>query len=220
MTMDIMSISNEKIGEIVKNNPNMMMYFELTNQMKGFADAVENIKADMDILNSKINKYDDNFENIEKNTNEIHSNLSKVYTVQELITSDLSKVKDEQNTLLKFTNTLEFTGRDRELFKKVHSKVYKVNGRKESLEHTLFHQTLTAQIWNILKEFYGISRYGLIPDDSFDECVKMVERWRPETNYKDKIMVSYRKRVDIGNLPVTLHNAYDKYLEKTGGIFK
>lgn len=180
---------------------------------------VENfVKAELDKREMLIKNYiDDKFIKSEKM---VEIQLKKVNNKLYNLDEQLVQTKDKADVSYKRTNTLSFTGRSLKLKKAVHSKVYQVNAPKGTLECTLFHGKLVAQIYSKLYEFYDVSKYGLIPDDSFEECINMINRWRPDINYKKKIMSDYTKQInENGSLPITYEKAYHALLNKTGGNF-
>ena len=135
------------------------------------------------------------------------------------ISNRIEGVERKAETSYQRTSTLEFTGKARELKNAIHSKVYKVNGNRDTLESKLFHGRLVNQIYGKLKDFYEVSKYGQIPEDSLGESLKMVSRWRPEENYKRKFMREFGIMKDKGTLTKSLEGFYDNYLDKTGGEF-
>jgi hypothetical protein len=149
---------------------------------------------------------------IEKSEKKINIRLDE-------LNNKYNNVEEKSNVAYKRTNTLEFTGKSRELQKAVRNKAFEFSGDKGTLEYVLFHGEVRGMIYKELYDFYDVTRYGQIEEGSLLECLRRVSNFRPETNYKNKIMKNHRDKLDKGTLPPTKQKAYEQYLNKTGGIF-
>lgn len=199
MSMDIMNISNERIGELVKNNPNMMMYLELTTQVKGLSDEIEKIKAEQMIYNSKINTYDNKIENIERTQQDINTELNEVKDVTYVLATDDGKRKE----LTKLVNRLCYT---------------KYTDNKNTIKDKLFHRSLIKACYDRLYNQFEVNSYTRIKIDDFNEALKVVNRWfNNEQNIKKVVSKRLQEYINDEFLPENKKLLVDKFLEMTNG---
>lgn len=137
------------------------------------------------------------------------------------INNRLEPVEKKTNFAYDKTMTLEFNGEAQKLKKYFDRKVFKttgINSNTNADEYKLFFGKLTSIIRGVLKDTYNVSRYGLIPLDELENCYRIVDNWFPPHDYEAKFMREYMERENRNDLPCSLKQAYNGYLDKYEGV--
>ncbi len=200
MTVDIMNISNEEIGEIVKSNPSMMMYFELTTQVKDVVNQLEKVKANQDIIFSKLENQENKIKNINDSQEETSTKVNKLeYKIDNFKNDDTGKF---------------------ELFKATaKARVHKLVGEKGSVKYILFYHSFALKIYSDIYNHFGANNSGNIKMEFADTSISMESTWKPSMKYVKSKLNEYRKMKDGERLKEPKLTAYNQYMSETeGGI--
>lgn len=199
MVMDIMNISNETIGEMVKNNPSMMMYLELTGELKQIKDEFKKFKAEQEILKTKQEIH----ENEMNKLNEAHEELKEENAQIKEVTFVLATDDGKRKTLTKLVNSLCYK---------------KYTGKQKSLKDKLFHRSITQGCYSRLYDQFEVNSYTRIRIDDFEEAIKVVKRWYGnEQNIKRVVAKRLKEYQNEDELKPEIKNMVDKFLEITNG---
>lgn len=68
-----------------------------------------------------------------------------------------------------------------------------------------------------MKNFYDKNKIGKIHIDNFNDCIKMIKRYKPSSKAVHKHLDDLQKKQDNGVLKEHVSNALDKFLDKTNG---
>jgi len=197
MAMDIMNISNEQIGEMVKNNPSMMMYLELTGKLKLIEDEFKKFRVEHEIIKAK---------------QEVQDN-----EISKLIESGI-ELKDKTTEIYNKVNTLEYNGLAGDLQQCIHSRAFKFTGSKESVANILFYGSYCSQMYRFLKKDYKVNSYKNINADFFDESISKVMKWKPNKDTDRKLAKEYFRKLQRGILKEPKASAIIEYIDQNGGL--
>lgn len=190
--MDIMNISNEEVGELVKSDPNMMMFLGLSSRMKVVEDENKKFKAELKTLKASFDNI--NFE-------------------QEIQKEDINKIK-------KITYVLGSDGGKRKtLTSLINHLCYKnYTEKSQSLKDKLFHRAITKACYKRLYDQFEVSSYLSINLEDFDESLKVVRRWYGnKSNIEKAVKKRLRQYIEDAHLPKHKQDMVDKFMNSTEG---
>lgn len=197
MTMDIMNISNEELGSMLKSDPNMMMYLQLNNEIKGLKSDIEEIRANQELLITKSERHDDSINNLE---------------------SSQTEVKEKVEHLEDFNFVLRnYPKEKRELSKIVKDMVKKYTGKSGSVEYVLFYRTFIKNCYKKITDALSVDSSLQIRIDDIKIAYSIAKKWYPERFYINKKILEYQQKQYENRLNIEKSKSLELFLEKTNG---
>lgn len=192
-------LTNEQLGKMVKKDPSVLMYLQLTDEMKRVKDDHIKLIAEVNIIKKSYKSLKNHMDDNNK---------------------DLLEVSKDQTRLTdKFDNMAHDNTGTFELFKATAKKqVFNLlRGRDQEAKKVLFFRSFMSKIYSDIYNHFGANNSGSIRMEDSEVAISMAKKWRPDKKYLNyKINELVRMQAN-GTLDSSKDRAFDIIMESTEG---
>ena len=102
--------------------------------------------------------------------------------IEDMMIYQLEEMKEVKDDVSMLKDTMRISGQQEfEINQKGKLKVVEVLGGKKSRAYEVIGKRVFARFWSDFKRMFLVPRYGELPKVKFDEALRYIEMWMPET---------------------------------------
>lgn len=168
-----MNISNEEAGELIRNDPTMVMYLSLKKDFIAIENRLRMVETNQELQETRLDSQENKINNLDDEFKEKNESDNKRF---EKIDNKLDVYKND--------DTGQFG-----LYKSTaKARIYSLVGDAGTIEHILFYGSFLSKIYKDICKELGANNSGSIKLSDSDRAISLARNWNPKkTDIRNKL---------------------------------